>query len=68
MDLPCTSLTIDKIVINNFKSFLGKNEIILGHTPEKYVNIIEGPCSSGKTTIMDALRRAFNQGNQDIST
>jgi len=68
MDLTCTSLMIDQIVINNFKSFLGKNEIVLGHTPEKYVNIIEGPCGSGKTTIVDALRWAFSQGNQEIST
>jgi hypothetical protein len=68
MDLTCASLMIDKIVINNFKSFLGKNKIILGHSPEKYVNIIEGPCGSGKTTIVDALRWAFSQGNQDIST
>ena len=68
MDLTCTSLIIDKIVINNFRSFLGKNEIILGHSSEKYVNIIEGPCGSGKTTIVDALRWALSQGNQDIST
>ena len=44
MDLTCPSLVIDKIVVTNFKSFLGKNEIILGHSPEKFVNIIEGPC------------------------
>ena len=68
MDLTCPSLIIDEIVINNFRSFLGKNEIVLGHSPEKFVNIIEGPCGSGKTTIVDALRWAFSQGNQDIST
>jgi len=66
MDLTHPSLIIDKIVITNFRSFLGKNEIILGHSPEKFVNIIEGPCGSGKTTIMDALRWAVIPDNQDI--
>ncbi len=68
MDLTCPSLVIDKIVVTNFKSFLGKNEIILGHSPEKFVNIIEGPCGSGKTTIVDAVRWACIHGDQETST
>jgi len=67
MDLTRPSLIIDKIVINNFRSFRGKNEISLGYSPEKYVNIIEGPRGSGKTTIVYALRWAFSPGNQDSS-
>ena len=55
MVLTCQSMTIEKIVLNNFRSYLGKNEIILGYSPEKFVNIIEGPCGSGKTTIVEAL-------------
>src|SRR5208337_678045 len=67
MDLTCPSLIIDKIVVNKFRSFLGKNEIILGHSSEKFVNIIEGLCGSGKTTIVDALRWAFTHSDQETS-
>ena len=59
MDTTCKSLIIDKIVLNNFKTFFGKNEIILGCSSEKFVNLIIGPCGSGKTTIAYALQWVF---------
>jgi len=59
MDTTCKSLIIDKIILNNFKSFFGKNEIILGYSSEKFVNLIVGPCGSGKTTIAYALQWVF---------
>ncbi len=68
MDLTGQSLVIDKIVLNNFRSFHGKNELILGYTPEKFVNIIKGPCGSGKTTIVEALQWAFNRNDLETST
>lgn len=67
MDPTGQSLIIDKIVLNNFKLFFGKNEIILGYSPEKYVNLIIGPGGSGKTTIANALHWAFNNTDPDTS-
>jgi recombinational DNA repair ATPase RecF len=68
MDLTCQSLNIDKIVLNNFRSFLGKHEIVLGYSREKFVNLIIGPNGSGKTTIVEALQWAFNRNDQESST
>ena len=68
MELTCQSLIIDKIVLTNFRSFLGKHEIVLGYSPEKFVNIIEGPCGSGKSTIVEALQWAFNKNDPESST
>ena len=67
MDTTCKSLIIDKIVLNNFRSFSGKNEILLGYSPEKFVNFIIGPCGSGKTTIAYALQWAFKNIDQERS-
>jgi energy-coupling factor transporter ATP-binding protein EcfA2 len=67
MDTTCKSLIIDKIVLNNFRSFSGKNEILLGYSPEKFVNFIVGPCGSGKTTIAYALQWAFKNIDQERS-
>ena len=68
MNTTCKSLIIDKIVLNNFRLFSGKNEILLGYTPEKFVNFIIGPCGSGKTTIAYALQWAFKNIDQKRST
>jgi energy-coupling factor transporter ATP-binding protein EcfA2 len=68
MNTTCKSLIIDKIVLNNFRLFSGKNEILLGYTPEKYVNFIIGPCGSGKTTIAYALQWALKNIDQKRST
>ena len=67
MNTTCKSLIIDKIVLNNFRLFSGKNEILLGYTPEKFVNFIIGPCGSGKTTIAYALQWAFKNIDQERS-
>lgn len=67
MDSTCKSLIIDKIVLNNFRSFSGKNEILLGYSPEKFVNLIVGPCGSGKTTIAYALQWVFKNTELKIS-
>ena len=67
METTCKSLIIDKIVLNNFRSFSGKNEILLGYSPEKFVNFIVGPCGSGKTTIAYALQWAFKNIDQERS-
>ncbi|MFX0134842.1 MAG: ATP-binding protein [Candidatus Hodarchaeota archaeon] len=43
---------LKKVIITNFKTFLGRHEI---EFPEKGLSVLIGPCGSGKSNILDAI-------------
>jgi len=48
-------MLIDNIVLNNFRTYRGKNAIGLSLNPEKHVTIISGQNGFGKTSLLTAL-------------
>lgn len=63
MDKVQDSIIIKKIVLHNFKQFFGEHELVFGYTPKKFINIVQGPGGSGKTSLFDAILWCLSSEN-----
>ena len=52
-------MKIIRIELNNFRQFIGKNELVLSTDEEKNITFVMGENGSGKTTIIEAFRFLF---------
>ena len=52
-------MKIDKIILENFRIYKGKNEIDLSSKNDKNINIIAGKNGFGKTTFLTSLIWCF---------
>ena len=55
-------MRIEKIVLNNFRIYKGKNVIKFSHDESKNVSLIAGKNGFGKTTFLTSLIWAFYGG------
>ena len=58
-------MKFEKLVIENFSSFLGKHTILFNTSPNKPITIIIGGSGKGKTSIFDALNWALYGENYE---
>ncbi len=52
-------MKINKIVLSNFRTYIGDNSIEFGNSTDKNINIIAGKNGFGKTTFLTALIWSF---------
>jgi len=50
-----SALNIDKIILHNYRTYLGTHELSISTDPDKPITIIHGQSGMGKTTILNAI-------------
>lgn len=50
-----SALNIDKIILHNYRTYLGTHELTISTDPNKPITIIHGQSGMGKTTILNAI-------------
>ncbi len=54
-----SALNIDRIILHNYRTYLGTHKLTISQDADKPITVIHGPSGLGKTTILNAIMWAL---------